>query len=199
MRNRKATASVPIQTEPQSPAASEYVPKDNDMVARVYIEAKSASAFKMPLVEKPPARFDEIKTYGKENWPAQPKTALPDPFPDLDDKTRAYLKMWPYGDNIVINRKRIAELLRFYMEIRDLPLPESLQYKLKEQMEYTRSLVNLISIDESERNSEWKQILGEAWEPTYPYYKCKCVTKKRRAKASPGAKAINKKALNDDG
>jgi len=192
-------ATVDNQSVP--PIVPHYTPNENDTVARVYIESKCVTAYRMPLVDKPPTRFADTKTFGKENWPAQPKTYLPDPFPELDDKTRAYLRLWPYGDNIVINRKHLAELLPFYMDIREMPLPEDLQRKLKDQMEYTRGLLNLITIEESERNSELRKILGENWQPTFPYFKCKCQNKKRRVKSSPGAKALKsttKKELEED-
>jgi hypothetical protein len=177
--------------KPAPPLVPPYNPKEDDVVARVFIEAKSTSVFKMPLVDKPPTRFADIKTISKEDWPAQHKTALPDPFPELDEKSRAYLKMWPYGENIIINKRQISKLLTFFMDIREMPLPQILNNKLKEQMEYIRSLLNLVSVEESE--SEWKQLLHKNFEPFYPYYTCTCSTKKRRAKASPGAKALNGK------
>jgi hypothetical protein len=83
------------------------------------------------------------------------------------------------------------------MEIRDMPLPAALSDKLKAQMEYTRSLLNLITVEEADNISGWKDVLKENWEPTYPYFRCTCGTKKRQAKKSPGAKAVNSKSNNE--
>ena len=163
-----------------------YDPKEGDVVARVFIETKSIAAYKMALVENPPARFADVKTIRKEDYPPQPKTMLPDPFPDLDEQTKAYLKLWPYGENVIIGKRQITKLLTFFMDIRELPLPEFINHKLQEQMEYIRSLVNLVSIEESE--ADWKKVLGENFVPMYPYYTCTCYRKKRNPKKSPGAK-----------
>ena len=190
MANKKVIVKAEENGKPSPPLVPPYVPKEDDVVARVFIEAKTTSVFKMPLVDKPPTRFDDIKTISKENWPPQHRTALPDPFPELDEKSRAYLKLWPYGSNLIIGKHQISRLLDFFFKIKDMPLPIGLNNELKEQLNYVRSLVNLVTIDESELNSEWKEILNENWSPMYPFYTCKCHSKKRKPKTSPGAKAI---------
>lgn len=186
----------PDVNAPAAPVVPVYEPKDGDIIARVYIEEKSVTAYKMPLVQKPYTNWEETKTWAKENWPAQPKTKLPDPFPELPNKARAYLKMAPYGDNIIINRKHIAKLLSFYMEIRELPLPDTVQKQMKEQMNLIRDMLNICTVDYIEE--EWKTILKDSFTPLYPYYKCKCYAKKRNAKASPGNKALKNKKDEDE-
>lgn len=175
-----------VTSAPAPPIVPLYVPKEDDVVARVYIETKNTTVYKMPLVETPPTIFNDIKTVSKENWPPQPKTALPDPFPELDEKSRAYLKLYPYGENLIISKKQISKLLSFYMDMREVPFPETVNRQLKEQMEHIRALLNLVNVEDID--SEWKKVLGESWQPLYPYYTCTCYKKKRNPKKSPGAK-----------
>lgn len=150
------------------------IANESDTVVRVFIEEKKVTAYKTPLVSKPDAKMADIKTYGKENYPTQSQSKLPDVFPELSDEARAYLKMWPYGDNLVINRKQISQLYKFYFEARELPLPSSTINAFKEHMDLLRNILNLCTMDEME-----EQELAQGFESSYPRYTCKCNDKKK--------------------
>ena len=145
------------------------VNKDTDNIVRVYIEEKSVTAYKTPIVNKPDTKLADVKTFNKENYPNQPNSKLPDVFPELPDNVRAYLKLWPYGDNLIINKKQISKLYKFYFEARNLPLPSSTLNAFKENMDALREILNLCTMDEMEE-AELKQ----GFESSYPKYTCKC-------------------------
>jgi len=150
-----------------------YNMKNDENIIRVYLEEKSVTAYKTPLVNKPTHKLDDVKTFGKENYPNQPKTKLPDVFPDLPDNVRSYLKLWPYGDNIILNKKHITKLMKFYFEARNLPLPSSTINAFTEHMNLLREILNLTTLEEMEEKE-----LSQGFSSTYPKYKCSCNEKK---------------------
>jgi|GEM_PF-4972491 len=162
-------------TESSQKLHATKIANESDTVVRVFIEEKTVTAYKTPLVNKPNAKMADIKTYGKENYPTQSKSKLPDVFPELSDEARAYLQLWPYGDNLVINRKQISQLYKFYFEARELPLPSSTINAFKEHMDLIRSILNLCTMDEMEESE-----LSQGFETSYPRYTCKCNEKKKK-------------------
>lgn len=154
---------------------NKYKPQDGDNVARVFITNNSVTAYKQPVVDTPVNPYADSKTYGKSDYPAQSGTKLPDPFPELPDKARSYLKLFPYGENIIINKKYISRLMSFYMKIKDTPLPQSVQTDFTEHMRMLRELLNLCTIEDSD--ARWDEIIKDN-KPTFPKYICKCEKKK---------------------
>jgi hypothetical protein len=135
----------------------------------------------MKVLDKPPAK--RIK---KEKKPAlnplldhtfnlvpivsKSKTALPDPYPDLDDKTRAYLGLFPYGQNIIVSKSSLNKLQNFYLDIRDIPLPHTLINHFSEQLNLLRNVLGLISIEDWEA----KQLADVPSYKSHKKYRCLC-------------------------
>lgn len=164
----------PIKEEESIPMAEPYQPKDTDDIARVFIIENSVTAYKQPVVDKPVNPYPDSKVYNKENYPAQPGTKLPNPFPELPEKSKSYLKLWPYGSNIVINKKQVSKLMNFYMDMANTPLPSHVHEKFQEHMRLLREMLNLCSVEDND--SKWAEITKES-RPTFPKYVCKCNNK----------------------
>jgi hypothetical protein len=115
------------------------------------------------------------------------KQRLPDPFEELSEKTRSYLRLEGYGDNIIIDKKLARGLLKVFENIKNMPLPETVAKELTIHHDLLRKFLGYITIAESEE--PWRAILKEHFEPTYPNYKCKCAgTKRRVSKGTKPAK-----------
>lgn len=169
-------------------SSAKKIEKASETPANIQKKARKTSAKSEPEypipVEKPAAPLKEVTTL-KER-PERSHTRIPDPWTDLPEKVRSYLKLWPYGSNIIVDRRRIQHLQNFFIAIRELPLPDTVWRELNTFQNEVRDIIELISIEAFEEQN--KARLKEHWEPFSPTYNCKCHTRKRRA---PKAKKQN--------
>lgn len=130
---------------------------------------------KTPTREETPVIIHTLK---KENYPERSRTALPDPYPELSEKSKAYLKLWPYGTNLLVSKSDLATLQQFYLAIKDIPLPDSLIPHFEKQHNLLRKALGLIPLEDLE--AKWKEESSNF--STQPKYICKCFkTRKRKS------------------
>lgn len=163
------TSATKIEKIAEKPATIEKKPRQTSA-------KQKEPEYPIP-VEKPAAPLKEVAIL--KDKPERPHTRKPDPWPDLPEKVRSYLKLWPYGSNIVVDRRRIHQLQNFFIAIRELPLPDTLWKELNKFQNEVRDIIELISVEEFEVQNQAR--LKEHWEPFNPNYNCKCHTRKRRA------------------
>ena len=195
MKITKAKPQVETKTEPKvepkivkPKATKKSIPKEEkaDYAIRVEIGKQSGSSgidytYKvMEPVQSPNTSLKDGKVFPVGTYPNQPKTLLPNPFPELPEKVKSYLNLYPYGDNIIINQRLATKLMKFFFSVRDIPMPNTLQEKFDDFMKHCRELLNMIS--EEEVNERRQKEMGEFYEPIYLRYQCKCANKKRKVK-----------------
>jgi hypothetical protein len=169
-------------------AQSDPPPAPTPPVARKAPKSATPAPFPIPVVE-PVAPLKQSVVLREK--PERPRVNLPDPFVDLPERTRSYLRLMPYGDNIIIDKKLARGLLDFFHKIRLLPLPDTVWPELMAQQDRLRTFLGFVSVAEFEE--PWRTILKNEWEPFYPQYTCKCykVKRKRRTKTKPAETAEN--------
>jgi hypothetical protein len=144
-------------------------------------------------IEPPAGPLKESITLKPEQKPARGRTRKEDPWTELPERTRSYLKLWPYGKNIIIDRNALANLQNFFVKIHELPLPNTLWEELNTFQNQVRSIIELISLEDVEEQRQ--QTMKEHWQPFNPNYICKCNTRKRRAPSKSTKTSTNE---NDD-
>jgi hypothetical protein len=121
-----------------------------------------------------PTEVFQHKLYKKEDYPVRPRTAMPDPHPDLDEKIKAKLDLWPYGSNIIVDKKDLVGLQNFFLEIRDIPMPAELISHFEKQHNQIRKILQLLSLEDIQSFTR----PGEPYEGP-KFYSCKCFKGKR--------------------
>jgi hypothetical protein len=97
-----------------------------------------------------PTEVYEHKLLKKDQYPLRARTALPDQHPDLDEKAKAKLGLWPYDSNIVCSKLDLVALQNFYLEIRDIPLPNQVLDVFEKQHNLLRKILQLVPLEDIE-------------------------------------------------
>jgi hypothetical protein len=117
----------------------------------------------------------EHKLLTKDKYPLRSKSHLPDPHADVNEKAKAELGLWPYGQNIVVAKADLVTLQNFYLSIRDIPIPNQVLDLFDKQHALLRKVLQLIPLEDLE--DQFKQDMASYEGPKR--YQCKCFKAKK--------------------
>jgi hypothetical protein len=121
-----------------------------------------------------PTEVFQHKLLNKDQYPPRARTAIPDPYPDLDEKIKAKLDLWPYGQNIIVDKKDLVGLQNFFLDVRDIPMPLELISHFEKQHDQIRKILQLLSLEDIQSFTK----PGEPYEGP-KMYSCKCFRGKK--------------------
>lgn len=137
-------------------------------------QGENIAIFRPKKIVKPKKVLPEITEHQltPSKHTLRSRTALPDPFPDLAEKTRKELGLFPYGRNLVVSKDDLITLQNFYLTVRNIPMPHTLISHFETQHNLLRKVLGLVPLEDI-------QPLVPVNEITVNKYKCHCLVRKK--------------------